>query len=51
MILFFGPVCGFGTSCVGRNFRFHLIVSMLAMVDFTILDREGIYSSGTAFSL
>ena len=44
VLFFLGPVYGFETSYVGRNFWFHLVVPVLAMIDFTVLDREGSYS-------
>ena len=44
VLFFLGPLYGFETSYVGRNFWFHLVVPLLAIADFTVLDRDGSYN-------
>ena len=41
VLLFLGPVFGFDGMYDGANFWFHLIVPVLAMVDFCAVDRNG----------
>ena len=40
-LCFLGPVFGFGNLYVGSNFWFHLVLPLLAMLDYWLLDREG----------
>lgn len=41
VLLLLGPVYGYDSMYVGANFWFHLVVPVLAMVDFLFFDREG----------
>ena len=41
VLLFLGPVYGFDMMYTGANFWFHLVVPLLAMVDFLCFDRSG----------
>ena len=44
VLLFLGPVYGYAPMYAGANLWFHLVVPVLAMVDFLALDREGAYT-------
>ena len=44
VVCFLGPVYGFGSMYRGANFWFHLIVPLLAALDFCALDRAGAVS-------
>lgn len=39
VLLFLGPLYGYESMYVHANFWFHLVVPLLAMIDFTLLDR------------
>jgi len=44
VLLFLGPAYGYDSMYTGANFWFHLVVPVLAMVDFLIFDREGTFT-------
>ena len=44
VLLFLGPAYGYDSMYTGANFWFHLVVPVLAMVDFLIFDREGSFT-------
>ena len=44
VMVFLGPVFGFGMMFTGANFWFHLVVPLAAMLDFCVLDRECAYA-------
>ena len=41
VLLLLDPVRGYGTMYAGANFWSHLVVPVLAIVDFLVFDREG----------
>ena len=46
VMLFLGPVFGFKGMFKGANLWFHLLVPLLAMLDFSLLDRQAALSLG-----
>ena len=44
VMLFLGPVFGYGGMFAGSNLFFHLLVPLAAAFDFCTLDREGTFS-------
>lgn len=46
VLLFLGPVFGFEGMYDGANFWFHLVVPVLAMIDFCVVDRNGVVRMG-----
>ena len=49
VLLFLGPAYGYDSMYTGANFWFHLVVPVLAMVDFLIFDREDTFSIRDSF--
>lgn len=41
VMLFLGPLFGYETMFVGSNFWFHLVVPVVAVLDFMLIDRTG----------
>ena len=44
VLLLLGPAYGYDSMYVDANFWFHLIIPILAMANFLIVDREGVFS-------
>ena len=51
VVLFLGPLFGYGSMYVGANFWFHLTVPLLSFGGYLLLDGEPITAKDTLFSL
>ena len=49
VLLFLGPAYGYDAMYTGANYWFHLVVPVLAMVDFLIFDREDTFTIRDSF--